>query len=339
MQDYPQPAEMDISTALDFVARSLIYVLRKNTALIDAYVYPQPIPSELAAFEQRLKSLQKRVKRLQELPYHRLRGLIDDVDCTAARYLAGTEDQPEIIGQLLAAIFRFQRIIEDYYERSISQRAPYAPVYEPLQIIQQQLRDMTSLRLSNRYRRRAENEARTGSLQFCTGAVRLINDVDRGRVSRVHDRELFRANRAVLARYGGDYLWWTCSTCKFKLRFHVEQSRYSQIRLTDEIREHEGVPMQYRSIFLAKSHLHLPRFDDLPRGSPKYGCVFCFAEGRLLNHETTFESGLQLAIHICSNHKDDLPHPIILDKFKVSVNDRVSPHTRHRQFEVNLRTA
>ena len=73
--------------------------------------------------------------------------------------------------------------------------------------------------------------------------------------------------------------------------------------------------MEFRPIFLAKSHLYLPNFDDFPKQAAKDGCMFCFGQGRPLELDvTTFPNGQGLAIHICSHHK-------IITAFAVEVTE------------------
>ena len=319
--------------ALDNVAEYVDYVLRKNKSLADFYIYPRRLPSEVAAYEPKIKVLEKRLKALKSLRLAHLKQLIDGAESLVAAHLL------KIIDQLKSAIFGYQRLFEDHYDPSLSQRGVYGDVWQRLSIREHQLHDLINSSLSRRRQHRAQDEDRHGPLQFCDGAVQLLNDADKGNVSRVDDRDLLPSNRDVLRQYGGDYLWWRCSSCAFKLRFHVDRSQFSSITSNDEIREHVNVPLEYRSIFLAKSHLYQPVFEP-GANSLKYGCLFCFAKGEELEGggENCFGTGRELAVHICSKHKSTLPAPLLLDRFHVAVDEKLSPVARSQRWEVNIHT-
>ena len=320
-----------VSEALDDVAEYATQIGRRNRALIDFYIYPHPTPTEIEAYEPRLKALETRIKNLKKLKFPQLRQLVDDPDCLAASYLV------QIIEQLQNAIYGFKRIFEEHYDPSLSQRAPYASIYERLQDIEVRLKNLIADRQRERNRPRAEDERSYGTARFCKGAVQLINRTDKGKLDQVSNRDLLEANKDVLRDHGGCFLWWACSTCDFRIRYHVSESKYSSIENNDEIREHSGIPMEYRSSFLAKSHLFNLQFDDLPKGAPKYGCLFCFAQGKALERgSTVFATGKELATHICSSHKSTLPPPLMLSAMNVAVNGKKPEHCK--RYDVNLYT-
>jgi len=318
-----------VSEALDHVGEYATQICRRNRALIDFYIYPHPVPTEIEAYEPRLKALEARIKDLKKLQFSQLRQLIDNPDSLAAKYIL------PIIIQLQNAIQGFRTLFEQYYDRHLSQRPPHANIYQLLQEILDRLHDMIQGRQREIHRFRAENQRRTGSLQFCKGAIQLINNSDAGLVNQVEDRDLLETNKEMLRNYGGCFLWWTCTSCDFKLRYHVRTSKSSSIENNNEIREHSGIPIEYRSVFLAKSHLFNLQFDNLPTGAPKYGCVFCFAQGRALAFgSTVFATGRELAAHICSNHQWTLPPPLMLNVMNVAVNNRAPVNAQ--RWDVNL---
>lgn len=320
-----------ISEALNDVAEYATQVGRRNRALIDYYIYPHPTPTEMEAYEPRLKSLETRIKNLKKLSLSQLRQLIDDPDCLAAHYLL------QIIEQLQKAMFGFRRLVEDHYDPTLAQRTPYGMIYERLQDIDFRLRTLIEDRQRERNRHRAEDYPPTASMHFCKGAIQLINHYDTGALDQVESRDLLEINRLVLFNHGGCFLWWACTACEFRLRYHVRASKYSSIENNDEIREHGGIPVEYRSAFLAKSHLFNPDFNELPQGAPKYGCLFCFAMGKPLDYDSTvFATGRELATHLCSRHKSTLPPPLILSAMNVAVDNRLPEHGK--RFDVNLHT-
>jgi hypothetical protein len=320
-----------ISEALNDVAEYATQVGRRNRAMIDFYIYPHPTPTVIDAYEPRLKALETRIKNLKKLSYPHLRQLINDPDLLAASYLL------QIIEQLQNAIYGFRQLIQEHYDPSLSQRAPYAAIYERLQHIEGRLQNLIGDRQRDRNRPRAEDQRPTAALRFCKGAIQLINRSDTGTLTQVESRDLLEVNKTVLRDDGGCFLWWTCTTCNFRLRYHVSESKYSSIENNDDMRQHGGIPMEYRSIFLAKSHLYNPGFDNLRKGEPKYGCVFCFAQGGALGRgSTVFATGKELATHICSSHKSKLPPPLMLSSMNVAVDNRLPEHCT--RFDVNLHT-
>jgi hypothetical protein len=320
-----------IKEAIDDVAEYTTQILRRNRALIDYYIYPHPTPTEIEAYEPRLKALETRIKNLKKLNFSQLRQLIDDPDSQAAFNLL------QIIEQLQNAIFGFKRIFEEHYDPSLSQRAPYAHIYERLGDIEMRLNILRGDRQRERNQHKAENQRPTSSTRFCRGAIQLINHSDTGKLDQVENRDLFEVNKEVLQNHGGCFLWWSCTSCDFRLRYHVSASKFSSISNNNDLREHSGIPMEYRSVFMAKSHLFNPQFDDLPKGAPKYGCVFCYAQGKALERgSTVFATGKDLATHICSSHKSTLPPPLILSALNVAVNDRLPENCK--RFDANLHT-
>ena len=320
-----------IKEAIDDVTEYMTQILRRNRALIDYYIYPHPTPTEIEAYEPRLKALETRIKTLKKLNFPQLRQLIDDPDSIAAFSLL------QIIVQLQNAIFGFKRIFEEHYDPSLSQRAPYAHIYERLGDIEMRLNILRDDRQRERNQHKAERQRPTASTRFCTGAVQLINHYDTGKLDQVENQDLFEVNKEVLRHHGGCFLWWSCASCDFRLRYHVSASRFSSISNNDDLREHSGIPMEYRSAFMAKSHLFNPQFDNLPKGAPKYGCLFCYAQGKTLERDSTiFATGKDLATHICSSHKSTLPPPLMLNALNIAVNNKLPENCK--RFDANLHT-
>jgi hypothetical protein len=313
---------LNIKIALDECARHLAFIQRRNNTLIDYYIYPGPVPSAIAAYEPRLAVLQSRLRSIQKLNFSQLEQLIDDPDCHAAIHL------DLIIGDLLNAISGYMRLFEEHYDPTISHRAFYTATHEGLQDLRTRLDDLERIRRSNPNRARAEHlvgRHNNSSYRFCAGAIQVLNNNDHGSIATVSDKDLLSLNRTTLANKGGAYLWWKCASngCAFKLRFHVPNAQSLSIQNTTEIRSHPSIPLVYRSLFLIKSHLHA---SSDRAGVMKYGCLFCFAEGKPLQPRvTTFSTGKDLAIHICGEHKGaKVPPAMVLEKAKVAI-DGVCP--------------
>jgi hypothetical protein len=299
--------------------------------MVDYYIYPHPIPSEIGEYEPRLKALETRIKNLKKLNLAQLKQLIDNHEGLAAHYLL------EIVLQLQNAIWGFRRLFEEHYDRNLTNRSPYGTIYEELRDIETNLKTMINEGQAERGRRRAELQPSTAPVRFCKGAIQLINRSDTGTLNPVASRDLLASNKLVLLQHGGFFLWWACTSCDFRVRYHVSASRLSSIESNEEVREHTGVPMEYRSSFLAKCHLFNSLFDELPKGAPKYGCPFCFAQGSALERgKTVFPSGLELATHICRTHKSTLPPPLMLFQMNVAVDNRLPDYCK--RWDVNLHT-
>jgi hypothetical protein len=319
---------INISDALRNVAEYATQIGRRNRVMIDYYIYPHPTPTDIEAYEPRLKALETRIKNLKKLSFPQLRQLIDSPDGLAASYLV------EIIKQLQNAIFGFRTLFVEHYDRSLVNKKPYGNIYERLDEIHERLGILIDEGHRERNRLRAELHPPTATTRFCKGAIQLINGSDTGTLGQVANQDLLQANKLVLQRDGGCFLWWACTSCDFRLRYHVRASKYSSIDNNGEIRKHSGIPMEYRSVFLAKSHLFNLQFDELPKGAPKYGCLFCFAEGEALEWgRTVFATGKELATHICSSHKSTLPPPLMLGALNVAVGNR-----QPERFDIKLHT-
>lgn len=319
---------INIKTALDDCAEHVAHIRRRNTTLIDYYISPKPVPTAIAEYDPRLATLQNRIKTIKKLNFSQLEQLIDDPDCYAASHLQN------IITELLHAILGYQHLFEQYYDPNIAQREFYTPTFNSLKRTQQRLHELLGARLSNPNRPRAEhrvahrnNNTTSSRYHFCRGAIQVLNNADRGRIAAVADDDLLSSNRADLSAEGGAFLWWQCPipSCTFKLRFHIVGSQALSIHNNSEIRRHPSVPLlEYRSAFLIKSHLHSTSEGSGGDEDAKYGCLFCFAEGKPLETGcTTFPTGRELAMHICGAHKGGkLPPAMVLEKIKVAVNGK-----------------
>jgi hypothetical protein len=322
---------VNIKDALEECADHARHVRRRNSTLIDYYIDREPVPTAIATYDPALSLLESRIKLLKKLHFRNLEQLIDDPDCLAARHLLS------IIADLFNAIVGFKELFEVYYDPGLRQRGPYVETSEDLEFLETRLRDLIQRRQSNPSRPRAEDliaQPRDGGglygpgqYAFCRGAVQVLNGSDRGHIGVVSQKDLLLSNRECLSLKGGAYLWWICpdDSCRFKLRFHAPSSYASSINTTSEVRTHGSLPIEYRSAFLIESHLHSTASSSAPRPrsiAAKYGCIFCFAEGRpLVKGITVFGSGKDLAMHICVNHTGEnrLPPALMLERARVAV--------------------
>ncbi len=333
---------INIRSALDECSDHIADIRRRNETLIDYYIYPQPVPTVIAGYDGPLTTLQSRVKSIKKLNFSQLEQLIDDPDCVAADHLKA------IVTDLLNAIVGFKALFEAHYDPHISHHGHYASTYSALEALHFRLQELIRIRHANPQRARAEQLLVLTSTphHFCRAGVELLNNTDRGLIAAVADRHLLPANYAVLTAQGGAFLWWVCpvATCSFRLRFHVLGSHASSIHNNAEVRAHPAIPLEYRSAFLIKSHLHTTTTNSSSDGSGstgamKYGCLFCFAEGKPLHaFGSAFATGRELALHVAGLHTGSkLPAAMVLEKVKVAVGGRCPVGLR--RWDVNLLAA
>jgi hypothetical protein len=324
------------SVAVQDLRSQIKAIRRKTNTLIDYYIYPEPTPSALAAYDPRLAKLDNRLTLLEKIDYTEIGYLIEDSDALAAQYLM------DMIVQLLNAIHGVDQLFVNHYDPRLEERKPFGTIYDLLEFREKQLEETKVAQLTDRYKLKPEDKRDNQVGQICRGAIQMINGRDRGDVAHVSERELLSDNIARLAEFQGVYLWWKCTSCDFRLRYHVNSSMHSNIHSTEEIRSHPNVKAEYKSAFLVKSHLYVPRRRDSSRGgnlraSPplpasKYACLFCLAHGS----NNSFSTGRALATHIADNHRGSKkqPAPLILLKFKVAIKGQKPEHV-HR-WDVNL---
>jgi hypothetical protein len=355
------PAPITVPAAITDLKLQITNIRKKNNVLIGYYIEPKPVPSELLAHDPRLGILTTRLDTLAKLSMPttgktgNLAFIMDEPDAIAAEYLN------EIIDQLLNAIHGFQEIFEQRYDPELKVKKPFDTIYKTIEYRETQLKnvifDARRPPLGMHEPLRPEDMSPSEPVYFCRGAVQMINNRDKGRISAVLPSELLRENRTVLSKYGGAFLWWQCPSCEFRARFHIAGSSSSSIHNTEEIREHPDCDVEYRSIFLAKSHLfNDPSFageqiiNRRPRSisgrnsisfasDSKYGCLFCFGQGKELSwaNETMFRTGQDLAEHIAENHRKGkkIPPPLMLRKFCVAIDGRHSDGVR--RWELNFK--
>ncbi|KIX95532.1 uncharacterized protein Z520_08652 [Fonsecaea multimorphosa CBS 102226] len=337
----PPPGPITIRQAIDDLQVTLNQIRRKLRTLIDWYIFPDVVPNSIQAYDPRLQILQMRLKSLSTIDFHRrLPYLIDNSDDLASQYLN------QLVDQLLSSVRGIQTIFVDHYDRDLAERRPFGTIRDTLLYRQDQIRQLPIVCPSIPGRRGPVpvEDLRPAELgNFCPGALEISNHRDRGRIAFVEKKELNDENRRKLKAFGGAFLNWACPHCACKVRYHVAASTTSNIHNTDEIREHAGLDIQYRSSFLAKSHLYLPpsektlsntasRRDISTSGSgssssssiARYGCVFCFATGHELERGlTAFDTVRDFAEHLAHEHRrPTLPPSLLIHRYAVAVEGK-----------------
>ena len=313
--------QIKIDDAFDDALGHCEKILKRNQILIDYYIYPTKTPTQIADYEPIIKGIQSRIKKLQKLDYSQLKCVINDPDCLAASYLE------EYVQSLDDALYGIKKLFIDHYDPKLADRSPYDTIPQSLADFKLDLQNLPKDRRADRDAPAAEQEIRSGPLQFCRGAVQLINNVNKGEFGIVSEEELLEPNRKMLTKRKGVFCWWRCSRCEFRVRYHLKPSQVIALQDCDEIRKHDGAPLSYRPVWLAKSHLRQP--NDGPVWPPaKYGCLFCYGEGKKLGETTCFATEMELAMHVCSAHKTNLPPPLLLNKLNVAVDERLPETVR-----------
>ncbi|EXJ67968.1 uncharacterized protein A1O5_08582 [Cladophialophora psammophila CBS 110553] len=328
----PPPGPTTIRQAIEDLQVTLNQIRRKLRTLIDWYITPDVVPNSIQAYDPRLQILQLRLKSLSTIDFQCLPYLIDGSDDLASQYLN------QIVEQLLSSVRGIQKIFVEHYDRDLQERRPFGTIWDTLIYRQDQIKQLPVI-CPSIPRRAAPEDLRPAELgNFCPGALGISNHRDRGRISFVETKELNDENKRKLKAFGGAFLNWQCSECACKVRYHVATSTTSSIHSTDEVRDHPGLDIQYRSSFLAKCHLYLPPSGKTPSststalstnnrhdssGLVKYGCVFCFAAGHELERGlTAFATVREFAEHIAYEHRKPLPPSLLIHRFAVAVEGK-----------------
>ncbi|KIW85499.1 hypothetical protein Z517_00890 [Fonsecaea pedrosoi CBS 271.37] len=329
----PPPGPITIRQAIDDLQVTLNQIRRKLRTLIDWYIFPDVVPNSIQAYDPRLQILQLRLKSLATIDYQRLPYLIDGSDDLASQYLL------QIVEQLLSSVRGVQTIFVEHYDRDLQERRPFGTIWETLLYRQDQIKQLPAVCPSIPHRAAPEDLRPAELGNFCPGALGISNHRDRGRLGFVEKKELNDDNKRTLKAFGGAFLNWQCSHCACKVRYHVAASTSSNIHNTDEIREHPGLDIQYRSSFLAKCHLYLPPSEKTSSlststslsthnrrdsyGVVKYGCVFCFATGHELERGlTAFATVREFAEHLALEHRHPLPPSLLIHRYSVAVEGK-----------------
>ena len=346
---------ISVQEGVDDLSKQITSIRRKTNTLIDYYIYPEATPSEISAYEPRLKVLQDRLKTLSKINYPNLAHLLDDSDALGASYLIA------IIDQLLNGVHGITEIFEQHYDRRLEERKPFDTIYKVLEHRERQLKDVIHNQMTDPRKLRPEDLRPNDIGYFCRGAIQMANNRDQGKITQLRDKELLDENKARLKRFGGAYLWWECNECAFRLRYHVTNSIRSSIHSTDEIRDHMGVKVEYKSTFLIRCHTYQPspsslssssrgnrssmpffgNNNDRDRGSVsassvKYGCVFCFALGNKLERGiSAFGTGKDFASHLVEKHGKNPPPGPLLQKYNVAFKGKSAEGVR--RWDVNFK--
>ncbi|KIW20321.1 hypothetical protein PV08_00896 [Exophiala spinifera] len=327
----PPPEPITPRQAIEDLLIIIARIRHKLRTMIDWYIYPGIVPSEIEAYDPRLLILRARLESLASLSYEHLPYITDEADARAGYYLGLAVDQ------MLNSVLGIQKIFSNHYDRELDDKRPFAAIWETLDYRSLQLKEMSKLAPSNPRRQRPEDLRPNELGQFCRGALQISNKRDRGRISFVERKDLSEDNEQTLKAFGGAYLNWQCPECSFKVRYHVASSATSSIHSTDEVREHSGVKVQYRSSFLAKCHLYLPLSDKKSTSASaiKYGCVFCFACGKGLDRDkAAFTNPQAFAEHLEAKHRKTLPATLMLHRYDVAVAGRTEDPKK--RWDLNL---
>ena len=63
---------ISIQEGVDELSKQISSIRRKTNTLIDYYIYPEPTPSEISAYDPRMKLLQDRLNTLSKINYPNL---------------------------------------------------------------------------------------------------------------------------------------------------------------------------------------------------------------------------------------------------------------------------
>lgn len=328
----PPPPPIQIHQSIDEILNLIMQIRHKLTTMINWYIHPNIVPSEIKAYEPRFIILQERLRGLRGVSYEELANLVDASDGLASQYLF------QIVDQLLNSVIAIERIFANHYDSELHVKKPMSTIWYILEYRAQQLKLVSGQPMINPRRLFPEDYRGANVLgKFCRGAVQMMNNRDRGKISFIEKKDLSEENSAKLRDFGGAFLYWACADCAYKVRYHVSNSVTSSIHTTDEIREQDSGAIQYRSLFLAKSHLYLPlasgtlgslskrESTNISSSTTKYGCLFCVCKGKELKRgSTAFARPEDLAEHIGLYHRKPTPPSILLHHFLVAISGKIA---------------
>lgn len=249
-----------IPEAIRSIFTLIMDITRKNRTLVEYYIYPNPTPSQIEAFQPRLQVLYARLESLAALSLMNLTLVADDAPWLIADFLL------PILDQLLNAVHGIQELFVKHYDRNLEQRKPYNTLYSTLEYRERQLKKFQNDHLRNPQRRTADalNPATRHPTDsgFCRFAVAFTNHRDHGKLSHISSEDLTSEEKERLRNQGGAYLSWDCPGCAFKLKYHVANSPMANILTTDDVRSHKNSPeVEYRPSWLVKCHLYQAKSD------------------------------------------------------------------------------
>lgn len=351
---------ISIKAALDETLEAIETVRVRNSNLIAVFLPDMPPNEYLATYETNLRTLEARVKSIKKLNFNHCTHIFDDPDVAAGKHLM------HHVFDVIRSVDGIKSWFDQYFDRLTIQRS-YQQILEKLHLIKKRLEELQQTREANNGRERAEAFAakqlpNTHALplpasthsapvlypaapipnpqtryHFCPSAALLINGPDKGNISAVAPKELMAENQAKLFEQGGAFLWWNCpgphprpGPCGFRIRYHIQGGQNSNVHSTNELRRHDGIALEYTTVFLIKSHLHtLVQTPALPTSKTpvaKYGCLFCYAEGlELISGQSVHATSKSLAAHIVSTHKGTKTPPIlVLEKLRVALAGRTA---------------
>jgi hypothetical protein len=152
--------------------------------------------------------------------------------------------------------------------------------------------------------------------RLCNSAKLLNSGRNTGKLEHAPLRP---EDKQVIKREGGNVQFWKCENCSFRVRYHATHANSPGIETTNENRKPGKGYITLRSVFLAKSHLHM-RQDQLL----KYACLFCIGSGKSLTRDSSvFAKEETLADHIGKCHDiRSLPRPF-MERLFVAAPDEI----------------
>ena len=244
-----------IPEAIESLNKIIVDIVRKNRTMVEYYIYPKPVPSEIEAYKPRLQVLYARLEVLATLDLPNLTLMVDDAAALVSAFLL------PIVDQLLNAVHGVQSLFINHYDRKLEQRKPYAAIYHTLEYREKQLKKFQSDQMRNPQRRLPETmkpfPPSTAEAVFCRFGVAFANHRDHGKLGHVLPEDLSKDDKERLRNNGGAFLSWDCPGCAFKMKYHVANSINANILSTDDVRSHIDTPeVEYRPSWLVKCHLY-----------------------------------------------------------------------------------
>ena len=167
----------------------------------------------------------------------------------------------------------------------------------------------------------------------CRGALQLIKGDDRGGIDQCHKKDMTPAELDRLRKGGmrGTFLFWTCDSCQFRIKYFVSKSCAASLLANDEVLTFHDSKIRCSRAFLVMSHLE-QRDTKRISSSPRYTCVICALHrpSTRPDRNRTFSTRDDYVKHVEDVHINGERLPaFLLQKLCIENGDRL-PHGHRR---------
>jgi hypothetical protein len=170
----------------------------------------------------------------------------------------------------------------------------------------------------------------------CRGGLQLIKGDDRGGIDHCLRNDLTYTELERLSR-GGTYLFWTCDSCEFRIKYFVSRSRAASLLSNDDYIAFKDLRIRCSRAFLAMSHLEQSRRLSSSHDPSKYTCLLCALHrpAARTGRGHTFSNREDYATHIQDVHiEGSLPPTFVQQKLCIEHGERLPEGKRRHLWTV-----